>query len=295
MRRAAVIAALVVACALPGVAEASQLIDRNASGVGLQVNRRGEALLTYRAGGRLRRVLAWGAVNAHAPSRSRPQRAFRLDYSGGWRKHGRRVWVGFRNACAAYDGPGLAWGVTACKAPDGSYWAVQAWQRMLPNYGVAPTPRQAAWELRLSHWAGPLPQLELTMNWAYRRYDHLFGRFTYAGAPVYGFRATRGGSPLDAYGRNVYVDTYDSRYGGGWRRENSFLTHTGSGAFCYGFYPHGDRPSGMGTQYRATVIGPGVTPDVTWQGAAPGPYDRNADAQANALIRALGTNQCKPN
>jgi hypothetical protein len=296
VRCAAAIAALVAAaCALPGIAQASELIDRNASRLSLQVNGRGEALLTYRSGGRTKRVLAWGAVNAHAPTQARIQRSFRLDYSGGWRKYRRRLWVNFPNACAAYDGPALAWGMTACKAPDGSYWAVQAWQRGLPNYGVNPTPRQAAWELRLSHWAGPLPQLELSMNWAYRRWDHMFGRFTYAGRPVFGFRASPSGSPLDTYGRNLYVDTYNSRYGTGWRRENSFLMHTGSGAFCYGFFPHGSRPSGMGAQYRATIIGPGVTPDVMWQGNAPGAYDRNADAEANARIRALGSRKCKPN
>ena len=62
-----------------------------------------------------------------------------------------------RNACRPYDGPELQWLVTACKAPDGSYWAVQAWQRMLPNYGLAPTPKQAVWELRLSHWKARSP------------------------------------------------------------------------------------------------------------------------------------------
>jgi hypothetical protein len=38
-----------------------------------------------------------------------------------------------------------------------------------------------------------------------------------------------------------------------------------------------------------------VTPDVMWQGNAPGAYDRNADAEANARIRALGSRKCKPN
>jgi hypothetical protein len=43
------------------------------------------------------------------------------------------------------------------------------------------------------------------------------------------------------------------------------------------------------------VIGPGVTPDVTWQGPAPGPYDPAADARANKAIAALGDRQCQPN
>ena len=202
---------------------------------------------------------------------------------------------GFPNTCRHYDGPPLRWLVAACKAGDGSYWAVQSWQRMLPNYGVQPSAEQAAWELRLSHWTGPIAVLEVKTNWAYRRYDHLYGRLTYLGTPVYGFRATWSGVPLDTFGRNLYVDTFNSRYGAGWRRENSFLTHTGSGAFCYGFFPHGPHPEGSGLRYRGTIIGPGVTPDVYWEGAAPGDYDQALDRAANAEIAALGSNRCKPN
>ncbi len=47
--------------------------------------------------------------------------------------------------------------------------------------------------------------------------------------------------------------------------------------------------------YRATVEGPGVTPDVMWEGNAPGPYDAAADAIANQSIAALGDSRCKPN
>ena len=58
----------------------------------LKVNRKGEALVTYRrADGRVRRVLAWGAVNALAPTADVPQVRFRYDYSGGWGKYRRLV------------------------------------------------------------------------------------------------------------------------------------------------------------------------------------------------------------
>ena len=122
-------------------ANASQLIDRNAHGIKLEVNAKGEALVTYSAGGKLKHVLAWGAENAIAPTQARAQVAFKLDYAGGWGKYHKDYWKTFTSSCGPYDGPALAWFVTACKAPDGSYWALQAWQRMLPNYGVAPTPR----------------------------------------------------------------------------------------------------------------------------------------------------------
>jgi hypothetical protein len=287
--------AVVLAAVLASSASASQLLDRNAKGVKLEVNAKGEALVTYTAGGKLKHVLAWGAVNAIAPTRSRPQVELKLDYAGGWGKYHTDYWKTFTNACQTYDGPKLAWYVTACTAPDGSYWALQAWQRMLPNYGVAPTATQSVWELRLSHWTGELPTLQVSTDWAWHQWDHLFGTFTYDGSPVYGFKATPGGNPLDSFGRNVYVDTFDSAYGRGWKRENSFLTHTGTGAFCYSVNPHAGHPAGKGEKYRATVEGPGVTPDVMWEGLAPGPYDKAADLVANDAISQLGDRQCRAN
>jgi hypothetical protein len=294
-RLLALCAALAATALMPAAASASELIDRNATGVKLEVNAKGQAMLTYRARGRLWHVLAWDAVNAQPPSTTRRQTEFKLDYAGGWGTYRKKLWVGFQNVCRPYTGPQLQWLVTACTAPDGSHWAIQSWQRMLPNYGLAPNAKQAVWELRLSHWNTELPQLDVKLNWAYRRYDHMFGRFTYLGSPVFGFRATPTGNPLDTYGRNLYVDTLNSAYGAGWKRENSFLMHTGSGAFCYGFYSHGARPVGKGERYRATIIGPGVTPDVYWESVAPGAYDRNVDVGFNDLIRTLGSGQCKPN
>lgn len=286
---------LALAGGLVDPAGASQLVARNATAVRLAVDAQGRALVTFREGGRARHLLAWGAVNA-SPSSARRQRRFALDYSGGWSTFGREVWRSFDGRCGAYDGPPLAWFVTACKAPDGSYWAIQSWQRALPNHGAAPRGPERAWELRLSHWRGALPSLSIDVDWAYGRFDHLFGRLTYRGQGVFGRRATARGVTLDAFGRNIYLDTFNSAYGPGWRRENSFLTHRGSGAFCYGVFPAAaGRPAGKGERYRATVVGPGVTPDVSWEGAAPGPFDRTLDSIANERIRTLGSRQCRPN
>jgi hypothetical protein len=285
-----------LAVAAPASAHASQLIDRNATQIRLEVNRSGQALVSYRIRGKARHVLAWNALNAVPPSQARPQARFRLDYSGGWGTYRKLVWKTFRNACRPYAGPPLAWFVSGCTAPDGSLWALQAWQRALPNYGALPGAGEAVWELRLSHWTGPLPVLAIHLDWAYRRYDHLFGSLSYLGSPVYGFSSTSEGAPLDRYGRNIYVDTLDSAYGAGWRRENSFLSHKGTGTFCYGFYPHGSSPAGKGVRYRATAIGPGVTPDVTWEGVAPGAYDASLDRQLAEFQRATmgGDPLCRP-
>jgi hypothetical protein len=279
-------ATVAVACAI-GVpaASASNLIDRNATNVKLEVNRSGMALLTYRTGGKQKHVLAWGAVNAHAPSEAGPQVAFKVDYSGGWALSHELplLWQRFHNACGPYRGPKLAWFVTGCTAPDGSNWAVQSWQRMLPNYGAAVSdPTQSAWELRLSHWSGDLPAFTVKQDWAYKRFEDLYGSYTYRGEPMYGFHTNSQGSPLDNYGVLVYVDTLNSAYGAGWQRENSFVTHNPTGVFCYGFFPHAAHPAGNGEEYRATVVGAGALPDQFWQGASLGAYDRDRDAEANA-------------
>jgi hypothetical protein len=264
-------AALLLFSASP--AFASEIIDRNAHAVRLGVDANGQALVTYTVRGRAMHVRAWGAVNARQPTKSRPQIRFRKDYSG-------RYWTSFRNQCRPYDGPALAFRVAACTAPDGSYWALQSWRRTLPNFDGRPRSSLGAWELHLSHWSGPIAKLEAWTDWVYGgRYHHLFGRFTYDGQPVYGFSATPVGSPLDGYGRNIYVDTLDSRYGKGWRRENAFLAHRPTGIFCYGFYPFTSRGPGNGAQYRLSAVGPGVTPDVSI--TIPGLHDYDAGNPAD--------------
>src|SRR5215212_3526998 len=305
-RRVVVLAA--AACAFTAVAQpaaASEIVARDATNVTLRVNAKGEALVSYTEVGKKRKLRASGAVNAVAPRASRAQVSFRLDYAGGRRKYGTASYVSsFSNGCRRYDGPALAWFVASCKAPDGSYWALQSWQRMLPNLGLAPWMwKLAVHELHLSHWTGALPKLEIYTDWVYsKHFHHLFGRYTYRGLPVHGFRSTSTGVPLDSFGRNVFLDTLDSAYGAGWKRENSFLAQTGSGSFCYGFYPHapyagypdvGMRPEGNGTRYRVTAKGPGVTPLVTWDGAGlpdfdpSNPADVALEARMNALQREL--------
>ena len=297
MRRLLALFVVVGAAAAAQAASASQVVSTSTvAGVRLAVNDKGEALLTYRSGGKVVHLLAWGAENALPPAPGGKVAEFDLDYSGGFDKYSSKYWkTGFGGSCGRYDGPKLAWRVAACKAPDGSYWAVQSWQRMLPNYGEQATAAQAAWEVHLSHWAGALPVLTVATDWAWHRWEHLYGTFTYDGAPVYGFSSDSSGVPKDKFGRNLYVDTFDSAYGRGWLRENSFLTHKNTGVFCYSFNPRKGHPAGNGTKYRATIMGPGVTPDVMWKGVPPGAYDKAADAEANTQIAALHDRLCRPN
>jgi hypothetical protein len=299
MDRRPVLTALAVAAALSvwsGAAQASdRLSDVNVSDVSLQVNTRGEALITYHTqAGALRHVLAWGAENAVAPSADVPQQAFQLDYAGGWGKYKRSISASFHGACRTYDGPSLVDLVAACDASDGSFWSIQSWQRVLPLRGVEPfAPGQGAWELHLSHWTGPLATLEVSQHWTYGHSLHgLFGRLLYNGSAVYGFR-TPSSTKGDRNARYFYIDTFNSAYGPGWRRDGAKVTHRGNGAFCYSFaplavapagYPSVPKVSGVGERSRVTVMGPGATPDVQWEGDTLGAYDAAAEKANTELF-----------
>jgi hypothetical protein len=286
----------------------SQTLDRNVTNVRLAVNAKGEALVTYtRPDGKVRRVLAWGGLDAVAPDPNVPQQQFKLDYAGGWGKYRKSsYWRTFKSACRTYTGPALVHGVGACTAPDGTHWALQSWQRVQPLRGVdAFLPGHMAFELHLSHWSKPLAALEISPNWAYGgSHQGLFGRLLYDGKPVHGYKTpTRSRSDRNA--RYVYIDTFNSVYGPGWKRDGAKVTHVGNGGFCYSFAPLARPPagyptiptvSGQGERHRVTVMGPGVTPDVQWEGAALGRYDPEADRAFNLLFDSIlaGDNVCKP-
>ena len=166
----ALVVTLLVAVSFPSPADASQLVARNTSSERIVVSKDGRALVTYHAKGSLHRVLAWGAVNADAPSQVRRQVGFELDYSGGWGRFGRPVWKSLRNVCGPYRGPALPWVVAACTAPDGSHWALQSWRRSQANFGLPPwKPGHGARELRLSHWRGPVARFEVLARLELRR------------------------------------------------------------------------------------------------------------------------------
>lgn len=261
----AVIALTALAVIIPPAASASGFVDvvRSRTPMTLKADGR-RAMLYYGKGGSGRHVLVSGAINARWPNRAVRQVRFRLDHSGGWRTTRRPLWRTFPNRCGAYDGPSLPYLVAACRAPNGSYWAVQEWRVDTPNFGLPPwTVRQRSYSMRVSHWNTPVARIEAYTDWIYNgRFHEVFGRATYLGHPIYGFRSTARGAPLDGYGRLVYLDTLGSSYGRGWRRENAFLPHRPNGVFCAGFYPRNGRRPGNGSLYRVTLMGPGVTPDV---------------------------------
>src|SRR5262245_14317817 len=111
------------ALAVVPLAEASFIVDRNVNGVSLRISG-GTAIVNYLKAGASRSVTLSGAINARPPS-SQAQVSFKVRYASKHQAGG---------ACLPYDGPSLPYMVAACKAPDGSYWALQSWQRLVPNY-----------------------------------------------------------------------------------------------------------------------------------------------------------------
>jgi hypothetical protein len=275
------IASAALLLAAPASALASQLIDKNTSHVSIAVDSSHHAVVSYVRGGVGYHVIMWGAINAFQPSKAHKQVKFKLDYSGGSASFGAGYWkkIVKNNVCGPYTGPALHWLVVACTTPRGQNWALQAWQKLLVIGYKRTTPSERAWELHASHWTGPLPVLWLKADWIYSgRYDHLYGKYSYRGVAVHGFGASHTGNPTDSYGRNIYVDTLNPPWptgyvqAGGWRRFNAFLAHNPRGNFCAGVFKNlfGPSPAGAGQAYRATAMGPGVTPVVFWQGDPPG-------------------------
>ena len=277
---ACAMALLVLGLAAPPMAAASELVDRDTSSAALRVNARGIALVTYKARGTQQHVLYWNGAN-------RTLRFKRRDRSGGWKSKA-ADWKNFTNSCGSYSGPQLAYVIDACTAPDGTHWALQEWMRGIPNYGGETGPR----ELRLSHFTGATAYLWIGTDWSWGgRYTHMYGQYVYQGKPVYGNAWKPDGYVLDQLGRNIAIDTYYSDYGPGWRRVNAFLSNAPSGQFCFGFAPKGGSPHTGKSQYeyyRASVVGPGVSPDImTYFRGQLGAYDKAIDAQANHWQKVL--------
>jgi hypothetical protein len=304
----AAVVLVLAALGLPAGAGASQLIDRGVTAVSLKVNADGIALVSYRTrSGAVRHALVWGAVNAVANVTDGPQQQFKIDYRGGLQsRHDAGYWKTFRNACGPYTGPKLPFFVMGCTAPDGTYWALQSWQRDLPMRGYAPwTDVQRAFELHISHWSGALATLEVYQHWTYgRSHQGFFGRLLYDGQPVYGAR-TPSAKVNDPWARNVYIDVFDSDFGAGWRHDTAIATHSRNGGFCFTFVPQPPpsgypdtkaNGSGLGTRFRISVMGPGVTPIVQWEGPTLGRFDGAVQTQATRLFDQIlaGDAHCAP-
>ena len=239
------------------------------------------------------------------PTSGQPQTKFKIDYSGGWGAfHKANYWQTFRNACTRYDGPALVGFVAGCKAPDGSYWALQRWVRLEAMRGFAPFKKE--------HTYGRAPRfsldrsasgLEVWPNWTYGGDQQgFFGRLTYDGKPVYGTAPSPTVTDLftaQRLYRHPQLRLW-KRLETGYRdqhaqAERRLLLHVHRPVAARrlsgtrGGYPSNEpRGPGLGDRHRLTVMGPGVTPVVRWEGARLGAYDRMRDARDQPDLRRPG-------
>ena len=213
---------------VPATASASLKISAWTSGERLTVSRSGTAQITWREAGRKRVAIIRGN---------------RVIYGG-------HIAAGRSSRKVR---PSVAYGVAEVALPDGTHYALQRIRR-LGQFGQRGAP-----ELRFARWHGAKPQLALTGEWAYNgRLPRICGTATYHGRPFFGGRHTLSGRPLDAFGRNVYIDVLRPD---GWFRIMGVLTRPRGFALLI------RDAAWRGTRYRALVPGPNINgdlaPDVT--------------------------------
>jgi hypothetical protein len=226
-RRVLVLSALALACT-PATAGASLKISAWTGGERLSVARDGSAQITWREGGTTRTAVVRGD---HVRYRAR---------------------IGAHHV-GQHVAPEVAYGRDEVVTPDGTHYALQRVRR-LGQFG-----RLGAPELRFARWHGAQPQLSLTGEWAYHgRFPRICGTATYHGRAFFGGAHTLSGRPLDAFGRNVYIDVLRGR---GWFRIMGVLTRPKGFALLI------RDTAWRGARYRALVPGPNVdgdlAPDVT--------------------------------
>ncbi len=97
-----------------------------------------------------------------------------------------------------------------------------------------------------------------------QHFPYLFGSFSYGGVGVWG-PGDKNGAPTTDFGRNAYIDSWNSDYGKDWRRNVGVLTQKPNGTFCYEFSPKGGSIGKTGLSkdgiYSVTIAGPGMAPD----------------------------------
>ena len=145
--------------------------------------------------------------------------------------------------------------------------------------------------------ARDIGQLQIQTDHSYHgKHEHLWGRFTFHGRPVFGTKWTLQGVPPDRLGRNIYVDYLD---GPAWRRVNSFLTHPPTAGFCYTFANHPAASPAWNGQGTATPIARRRSARClaarATHFAPPGSYSPASDTAANAAQKELlgGDSRCR--
>jgi hypothetical protein len=205
----------VVVCA-PAPASAALKIDSGTTAESLGVDAHGRAQVSWTTNGTRRTAVVSGS-------------------SVRYRGHVKRT------AAAVRVTPTVPFALLQLRLPDGEQFALQRLRRT-GQYG-----RLGPEELYLARWRGAATQL--TVMESRRR---VCGTVTYHGAPVYGFAHARSGNPLDALGRNIYIDSLRPS---GWYRMMGVLARPRGYALAI-------RSGWTGSRYRALVIGPNMAGDL---------------------------------
>jgi hypothetical protein len=207
-------AAVVVAAwlAVAGTAPASIWITDDARPA-LRVDARGTAVVSWRSGGARQTVLV--------PARGH------LTHGGS---------LAGADVSKPASVPGLPLALAVRRTPDGTLWALQAWQ-VQPS-GPA--------EVHLARWKGAPTKLTLSSDGL-----RLTGSASFQGKPVTGRTFTLEGKRPRIF---VYLDCFacPAAHGGGWGRMLGVAPRA-DGSFAVRL-----RPDWIGKRYRATVAGPNI-------------------------------------
>ena len=178
----------------------------------LKVDKHGRALVEYTTPAGLRRhVIVWERRTPTRQARRCGRFASRRTSPAGSLGSSGRFGAASRS-CRRYDGRRLRISSRPARRRTARSASVLAAPPAAPRIrSVAPDPGRL--RVHVSHWSGPLPVLEVYVNWTYGlQFQGLFGQLSYLGQPVFGFASSRG-NPRDRYSRNVYIDTFNSVYG----------------------------------------------------------------------------------
>ena len=222
------LSALALACT-PATAGASLKVSAWTSGEHLAVARDGSAQITWREEGSTRTAVVRGS---------------RISY---------RARIGCHHI-GRHVAPDVAYGRDEVVLPNGTHYALQRVRR-LGQFGQMGAP-----ELRFARWRGEQPRLSLTGEWAYHgRFPRICGTATYHGQAFFGGAHTLSGRPLDAFGRNVYIDVL---------RSNGLVPHHGRAHAPEGVRaPDPRQPPGAA---RSTApSSPARTSTATWHPTSP--------------------------
>jgi hypothetical protein len=205
-----------LALVIAAPAGAALKIDSDTTSAKLAVSADGRAQVTWTKGGKKRTAVVSGTS---------------VRYAGAIAKTSKAVSVT----------PTVPFAIVQLQLPNGMQFALQRVRRLGQFGKLGPE------ELYLARWRGEPTALTLT-----EQGGRICGTVSYHDNPVFGSEHTASGNPLDALGRNIYLDSLRPT---GWYRMLGVLARPLGYAFLV-------RDEWVGTRYRALVVGPNSSGDL---------------------------------